>query len=136
PEPTIASAPAPSSNEPKGSASITRLRLGEVPGRTRVVLDMDGDSADRVERIFNPDGSVSVTLSDTRLGGGFAVPGREIALIRQMVIDQQEDTVYIHIVPTEPANFTYQTLPQNDAGHFRFLIDVKTDTSLAASEDT
>ena len=115
-------------------ARISRLRVGEGPERTRIVLDMDGDASERVERTFNPDGSISVTLADTRLASGFAVPDRDIDKIKQMVIDQQDDTVYIHIVPAAAAKFTYQTLPRNDAGNYRFLVDVKPLGALAAND--
>ncbi len=116
-------------------AKIQRLRIGVGPQRTRIVFDIDRDAGKRVERVFNPDGSISVTLAKTRLGSGFAVPDTEIDKIRQMVVDQQDDTVYIHLVPTDAATFTYQTLQQNGAGNYRFLIDVKFEETPAGSQD-
>ncbi|MEM7206319.1 MAG: type II secretion system secretin GspD [Pseudomonadota bacterium] len=143
---TVASAPEPEdeieisgqvtpAESNTGPARVNGLRIGEWREHTRIVLDMDGDPGERVERVLNPDGSISVTLRDSRLQAGFAVPDREIFRIKQLVIDQQESTVYIHVVPSQSSILTYQTLPRNDQGNYRFLIDVKNDTSLAANQE-
>ncbi len=109
-------------------ATISNLRVGISPAFTRVVMDMDDDAAGRVERVFNTDGSVSITLNDTQFSTGFVAPNNPIEKIKQMVLDQRNNDVYIHVVPYTASVFTYQTLPQNSAGHYRFLIDVKPDT--------
>ena len=117
-------------------ANIWALRVGVGPKRTRIVLDIDQDVGERVERVFNADGSVSVTLAKSQLGSGFAVPDTKIDKVRQMVIDQRDDAVFIHIVPTDDrARFTYQTLPQNNAGNYRFLIDIRLEKALAEGQN-
>ena len=112
-------------------ASVDRLRVGIGKQRTRVVLDLSEDVSDKVAFSHNTDGSFSVTLDGVKLGNGFVGPDDDIDKIKQMIIDQQEDTVYIHIVPTGNATFTYQTLPPNSSGSYRFLIDVKVENALA-----
>ena len=135
PEPEPVALQAVEQTSDRAMANIGNMRVGVGPERTRIVLDIDQDVSERVERVFNPDGSVSVTLAKTQFGSGFAVPDTEIDKIKQMVIDQRDDAVFIHIVPTDTARFTYQTLPQNDAGNYRFLIDIRFENTLGESQD-